>query len=332
MNELNDAELLAEFVNRDCEQAFAVLVNRHIRLVHSVALRHTANPHHAEEITQAVFIILARKAPSLRSGTILSGWLYQTARLAASNFQRAEIRRVRREQEVFMDSVVPPEETAAAWIEMAPLLDDAMAYLGQADRATIVLRYFENRPLQEVGLILGVEERAAQKRVSRSLEKLRRVFKKLGVITTSATIIGAISAHSVQAAPAALAATISATALKGSAAAGSTMTLVKGTLQIMRWMKTKMALGITAGTVFVLAAGAAIVHHRFLYNAYIDRQERREKLRAEQADFGVRGRNEGSITVSDSGNIAGIVADRTPQKRDDERKALSALPKELHSR
>jgi RNA polymerase sigma factor (sigma-70 family) len=332
MNELNDAELLAEFVDRECEQAFAALVKRHIRLVHSVALRHSANPTHAEEITQAVFIILAHKAASLKSGTILAGWLYQTARLTASNFQRAETRRVRREQEVFMDSIVPPSETAAAWIEMAPLLDDAMAYLGRAERDTIVLRYFENRPLHEVGLILGVEERTAQKRVSRSLEKLRRVFKKLGVVATSATIIGAISAHSVQATPAALAETISATALNGSAVAGSTLTLVKGTLQIMRWIKTKMALGITAGTVFVLGAGAAIVHHRFLYNAYTERQERREKLRAEQAEFALRGGSAGSVAPNGSGVAAEIAAEPTAQKREDERKALSALPKQLHSR
>lgn len=171
MNEMDDAELLAEFVRRGCEQAFAVLVNRHIRLVHSVALRHTANPHHAEEIAQAVFIILARKASSLGSRTILSGWLYQTARLTASNFQRAELRRVRREQDAFMDSIVPPNTTATTWIELAPLLDDAMASLGRPDRDAIVLRYFENKSLQEVGLALGVEERAAQKRVSRSRPK-----------------------------------------------------------------------------------------------------------------------------------------------------------------
>lgn len=314
MNDLNDAELLAEFASRDSEQAFALLVKRHLRLVHSVALRHTTNSHHAEEITQAVFIILARKASSLGSKTILSGWLYQTARLTASNFRRAESRRVHREQEVFMDSIVPQNETSAAWIDMAPLLDDAMAYLGQADRDVIVLRYFENKPLEEVGLILGVEERAAQKRVSRSLEKLRRIFRKLGISATSAIIVGAISAHSVQAAPIALEETISATALKGSAVAGSTLTLVKGTLQIMRWMKTKMALGIIAGTVFVLGAAAAIIHHRFLYNAYRERQERREKLHTEQAGVGRRD-GKGSVAANGSGSAVGIAADPNSQKR-----------------
>src|SRR6185503_10872555 len=97
MNECTDSELLARFAQSESEEAFAALVRRHVHLVHSVALRHTASAHSAEEITQAVFVILARKACSLSSKTILSGWLYHTARLTAANFQRAEWRRTRRE-------------------------------------------------------------------------------------------------------------------------------------------------------------------------------------------------------------------------------------------
>ena len=66
-------------------------------MVYSVALRKTGNPQAAEEVTQAVFIILAKKARALSKKTVLSGWLYQTARLTAANFLRAEIRRARRE-------------------------------------------------------------------------------------------------------------------------------------------------------------------------------------------------------------------------------------------
>ena len=100
-----------QFARNGSEAAFAALVERYIGLVHSVALRHTANPQHAEEITQAVFIILARKAGTLGNRTVLPGWLYQTARLTAANFQRAEARRIRREQEAFMQSTL--EEPAA---------------------------------------------------------------------------------------------------------------------------------------------------------------------------------------------------------------------------
>src|SRR5258707_14552194 len=95
---ISDSELLREYAAGQSETAFAALVSRHVNTVYSVALRRTGNPHAAEEITQVVFIILARKAGKLRSGTLLSGWLYQTTRLTTANYLRREIRRVRREQ------------------------------------------------------------------------------------------------------------------------------------------------------------------------------------------------------------------------------------------
>src|SRR6185295_404956 len=105
MTETEDIQLVREFAERQSEAAFGELVRRHVNLVYSVALRQTANSHHAEEITQAVFIILARKAGSLGRKTILSGWLYQTARLTAANFLRTERRRAVREQEAYMQSL-----------------------------------------------------------------------------------------------------------------------------------------------------------------------------------------------------------------------------------
>src|ERR1035437_10917506 len=99
MNQPDDIELLRQFADHDSEAAFATLVARHVNLVYSAALRHVGNPHHAEEITQAVFIILARKARHLRPGTTLSGWLYQTARLTAANFFPTAITPTPRQQD-----------------------------------------------------------------------------------------------------------------------------------------------------------------------------------------------------------------------------------------
>ena len=113
MPELNDHELLAEFARTGSETAFAAIAARHVNLVYSAALRFAGNPHHAEEITQAVFIILARKAVQLSPRTVLSGWLYQTARLMAANFVKGEIRRQRREQEAYMQSTLTDPEPAA---------------------------------------------------------------------------------------------------------------------------------------------------------------------------------------------------------------------------
>src|SRR5206468_8528824 len=99
MTGLDDHELLAEFARSNSETAFATLAARHVNLVYSTALRFTGNPHHAEEISQAVFVILARKAGTLSSRVVLSGWLYQVARFTALNFVKGEIRRQQRERE-----------------------------------------------------------------------------------------------------------------------------------------------------------------------------------------------------------------------------------------
>src|ERR1035437_8688056 len=211
MSELDDHQLLAEFARKNSEAAFAALVQRHVNLVYSVALRSVGNVHDAEEITQAVFIILARKAKSFSRKTILSGWLYQTTRLTAANFLRGEIRRQKREQEAYMQSALN-EPDANIWPQIAPLLDDALAKLGERDRNAIVLRFFENKNLRDVGAALGASEDAAKIRVNRALEKLRKIFTKRGVTLSATVIAGAVSANSVQAAPVGLAKTITAAA------------------------------------------------------------------------------------------------------------------------
>ena len=257
MPELDDHELLAEFARTESEAAFAALVGRYVNLVYSAALRFAGNPHHAEEITQAVFIILARKAGKLSPRAVLSGWLYQTTRLTAANFMKGEIRRQHREQEAYMQSILT-EPDAAAWQQLAPHLDEAMGRLGETDRDAIVLRFFENKTAREVGAALKLTEAAAHKRVNRALEKLRKIFSKRGVTLSGAIIAGAVSANSVQAAPVALAKTISAVAVaKGATASISTLTLIKGALKIMAWTKAKTA--VVAVAAVVLAAGTTTV-------------------------------------------------------------------------
>lgn len=257
MLQLADMELVREYVQRDSDEAFAALVTRYVNLVYSAALRKTGNPDAAGEITQAVFIILARKARALRGETVLSGWLYQTARLTAANFLRTEIRRTRREQEAFMQSPAGESE-AEVWPQIMPLLEDAMGRLSEQDRNAISLRFFEGRNFKEVGAALGTGEDAAKMRVNRALDKLRQFFARRGVSSTTAIIAGAISANSVQAAPVALAPAVTATALaKGAALGGSTLTLVKGALKLMAWTKTKITLVTAAIT--LLAAGTTTV-------------------------------------------------------------------------
>ena len=252
MQATEHSALLRQYVENHSDEAFALLVAQHINLVYSVALRQVGNPHQAEEITQAVFIILAKKAAELRHNKALSSWLFQAAYLTANNFVRSEIRRHCREQEAFMQSSLN-ESGTGIWASIAPSLDTAVAGLNEKDRRAIVLRFYEGRNLREVGVALGASEEAAKKRVTRALEKLQRFFLKRGITSTTEILAGAISANSVQAAPAMLAKSVSAVAMtKGVAASGSTLTLIKGALKIMAWTKMKSAIVIAA----VALAGA----------------------------------------------------------------------------
>jgi RNA polymerase sigma factor (sigma-70 family) len=265
MPEPDDIALLKQYADENSESAFAELVTRYVNLVYSAAQRSVGNAHAAEEITQAVFIILAHKAKNFSkarrgvAATVLSGWLYQTARLTAANYLRTEIRRQHREQEAYMQSILNEPESET-WRQIAPLLDNAMDRLGEKDRNAIVLRFFENKSLGEVGAALGASEDAAKMRVNRALEKLRKFFTKRGVGSTTAIIAGAISANSVQAAPAALAKTISAVAVaKGAAVSGSTLTLIKGALKIMAWTKAKTAAVAVAAAILAIGTTTIVI-------------------------------------------------------------------------
>ena len=252
----DDMTLVREFAAGNSEPAFAALVERHLSLVHSSARRQVGDDHLAEEITQAVFIILARKAATLGPKTILSAWLYRTTRYAAADALKARRRRQLREQEAYMQSTLNEPDTDAAWEQLAPLLDDAMADLGETDRAALVLRFFENKSAREIAAVLRMQEATAQKRVARALEKLRAQFVKRGVTLAATVIAGAVAANSVQAAPTGLAVTVTAAAAKGATVGGSTLTLIKGALKIMAWTKAKMA--VVSGVVILLAAGTTI--------------------------------------------------------------------------
>lgn len=264
MQDLDDLTLLREYALRDSEAAFAELVSRRVGFVYSAALRQVRDPHLAEEITQAVFIILAQKAGRISHKTILAGWLFKTTRYAAiaqtRDRAKRSLRRAIIEKEFQMRSEIQSAATDEIWHQISPLLDEALESLGEKDRQAVLLRFFDNKSLAEVGNHLGTGEDTARKRVSRALEKLLRYFNKRGVRSTTVMIAGAMAANSVQAAPVALAKAAAVVALtKGAAAGGSTLALANGTLKIMTWIKIQFALGICAATLFV--GSAVIIKH-----------------------------------------------------------------------
>src|SRR5204863_2876362 len=199
------------------EDAFAELVRRHVNLVYSAALRQVRSPQLAEEVSQSVFSDLAQNAHKLRSGTILTAWLYQVTRRTAIDVVRREARRQLREQ--IATEMNAMNATAADWTHIEPLLDEAMHALDETDRSAVLLRYFENKSLREVGRTLGTSENAAQKRLGRAVERLREFFSKRGVTVGASGLVVVLVANAVQAAPVGLVMTIS----KAAALAGTAM-------------------------------------------------------------------------------------------------------------
>ncbi len=204
MNMTDDHQLLRAYAQNGSEEAFGELVRRHLNLVYSAALRQVRDAHLAQEVCQAVFIIFARKAGSIREGSRLVGWLFKTTRFAAARALRAEQRRRRWETEAAqMDptTAIPIPNDQAPWDELAPVLDGAIAQLNEPDRHAVLLRFFQQHELKEVARAMGSSEEAAKKRVARAVEKLRAILQRSGVVLSTAAVGSLVSANAVQAAP-----------------------------------------------------------------------------------------------------------------------------------
>jgi len=254
--EASDMDLLSEYVHAHSEQAFRTLVERHVNMVHAVALRQTALPHLAEDVTQAVFIVLAEKAPGIPPGTILAGWLFRATRFAAANVKRSEARREHWEQKA--GQMEPTISTDPDPEQIAPLLNEALEELPELDRAAILLRFFQSKSMQEVGCTLGTTESAAKMRLSRAVEKLRRIFRKRGLVVPASVLLAVLSAQAAHAAPAGLAGSVATLAfVKHTSTA--TLPIVKGTLLFMAQTKSK-TLAITALMLLLSATTAVVVH------------------------------------------------------------------------
>ncbi|HKI68091.1 MAG TPA: sigma-70 family RNA polymerase sigma factor, partial [Verrucomicrobiae bacterium] len=221
----SDWKLLQRYVRQNSEAAFAMLVRLHLNLVYSVALRQVRSRELAEEVSQSVFTDLARNAAKLKPDTILSAWLYQVTRRTAIDVTRRESRRQARER--IAVEMTNMNSSPSEWTQIEPILDEAMESLDENDRTAVLLRFFENKSLREVGEAFGTTDDAAQKRVSRAVERLREFFTKRGVTIGVAGLASAISLNAVQSAPIGLAATISAAAVLAGTTAVTTATATK---------------------------------------------------------------------------------------------------------
>lgn len=172
------------------QEAFTELVRRHLPLVHAAARRQLGDAHLVDDVAQAVFLLLARKASSLPRSTVLPGWLFNTTRLVVRHTIRSESRRRQRELLAASMDANPTSTPSpdASWDRAGAALDEALAQLAAADRDALLLRFTEGRNHREVGVALGIGEEAARKRVDRALERLRVRLAGAGITFATVTL------------------------------------------------------------------------------------------------------------------------------------------------
>ena len=272
-----EREWLNNYVVTGSHTAFASLVDRHVDLVYSAALRQThGDKHMAEDVTQAAFLVLATRAARLRREVSIASWLVVVTRHAARDALKSEARRKRREQAVAISATavtlnptidqmmsLPYDSIAnhpdvAEWQAIAPELDAALASLRDKDRRAVVLRYLQGRSIEEVAAITGATPNAAKQRLHRAVDRMRAFFRTRGITNVSTAMLGPILLrHAVHAAPPGLAKGIAAVGFSAAGASASGVAIAKGVVVAMAWTKAKVA--VVAGASFLLLAGGTAV-------------------------------------------------------------------------
>jgi RNA polymerase sigma factor (sigma-70 family) len=259
---MDDRELLSAYLSNASPDAFAQIVRQNIDLVYSAARRQLGDSHLADDVTQAVFVLLSHKAASVKGP--LAGWLLTATRFASRDARKIAARREYHERQA---ALMRPEQSLASdeppWETYAPILDDAIARLKPSDRDAVALRYFRGLSLEQVGVALGINAKTAEKRVARAIGRLRQTLAIKTSVPAVAVLASQLAARGSVAAPAKL---IESIILTGPS-------IVKGTLisalarkagQAMYWTKAKIAAMVIAsvtvagagtGTYLTLAAG-----------------------------------------------------------------------------
>jgi RNA polymerase sigma factor (sigma-70 family) len=293
-------QLLREYAAHGNEDAFTILVSRHVAMVFHTALRQTHQFQLAEEITQTVFTLLARKASGISAKTLLSGWLFNTVRFVSLRALRDELRRRAREFTVAaMSTDIPPQDPARPAEQALPFLDEMLARLPSRDREALLARYFDGKSFLQVGSTLGGTEEGARKRVQRALEKMRVMLAARGIVSNGAALATTLESLGAQAAPTSLSATaVSSAALKAASGTVAFSALTQSALEIMKWTRVKVVGAVALAVVFGTATisyslrhtgrGAALLTHPPAAPSGDSRealQETADRLRAENAQL-----------------------------------------------
>lgn len=260
---MNDHELLRAFLDRRDERAFALIVDRYIGLVYNAALRQLrGDAHQAEDVTQAVFILLARKADTIQDRQVLAGWLINAARLCARSAARDDANRTRRESKAaaMAAHVKDDQQSGAQHDELDRLhlvLDEALGSLSEDDRTAVTLRYLQSKPFKEVAAALGISEAAAAKRVIRATAKLSHFFRQTELGFASPVILteGLLHLRNTVAPPGLASATTAAGMSGGSGAALAIVTVI----DVAGELAAKSAVAMVPRVIAALVLGAAFL-------------------------------------------------------------------------
>jgi len=311
MNETSDGELLRAYAEHGAEEGFAALVRRHTNLVFSAARRQTQDVRTAADVTQTVFIILARKAASFRREMTLASWLLKATYYTAANARRQAQRRQLTEREAMQYFQQSGENLD--WAQVAPALDKALLNLSERDRAAVALRYFEQKSYKEIGLTIGLPEDSVRKRVDRAMERLRATLGKRGVRGTT----GALAEHGVKAAPMELVGKAAGSALATATQANALLPVL--TRETMRSLDLLRCITAAMGmAVAILFAVLAIVGSRIIMSGTFLHHSVNKTVGATSEEVAsIRSNSNRRIRVtgfapahkSDSGMIFGTVVD-----------------------
>jgi RNA polymerase sigma factor (sigma-70 family) len=261
---MTDRQLILEYCRTGSQEAFAAIVRAHLDLVYAAARRQVRDAHIAQDVTQAVFIILARKASQLTGRDSLAGWLIKTAHLAAKDAIKLESRRQRHERQAAVMLAQRREEQEAAMAtepqadaeQISPELDRALSRLNERDRDAITLKYLHGQSTAQTAATLGLSEPAAAKRITRALDRLRRMFADRGITASSALSLGVVLQQIPRdPAPAALVHTIATSSTAAGAAPPGGLAIARGVLHMMTWSKIKAAALVIVALAAATGAG-----------------------------------------------------------------------------